>query len=142
MRKYKLFLDDTLLINLIANEKPDIMADTLSLLRKLQAGVYDAVLMDTTVNAFEKIVAQIKYCTASKNKEVISLAQRFFDLPILEVDYDICISIAAAHVYDCDLFVSWNYCDIVNVKTIRSMKVMAIIEDLKDIIICTPAMFK
>ena len=46
--------------------------------------------------------------------------------------------IAAAILSNCDIIVSWNFKHIVNVKTIRGIKVVTTMEGYKDILIYPP----
>jgi len=116
-----------------------MMADTLQLWTRLQSGVYENYVPETVTQAYEMILSQIQITSITPHVGIESLAQRFIDLNISD-NFNECINIAAALSYECDFYVSWNYKHIVNKKTIRGTKIVAMMEDLKDIVICTPTM--
>ncbi|MCL2362274.1 MAG: hypothetical protein FWC73_10735 [Defluviitaleaceae bacterium] len=140
MRKYKIFIDDTILNHLDAPNKPDVMADTQSLWGMFQTDIYDIILPETVVRIYKDILSQIQYSSVSVSGEVSELARYIKDLVLLDCSDLVIQNLAAAQVSDCDFFVSWNYKDVVNIKTIRGVKIIAMLEDLKDIVICTPTM--
>jgi hypothetical protein len=46
----------------------------------------------------------------------------------------------AAILSGCDMIVSWNFKHIVNTRTIKGARAVAVLEGYKDVIICTPSM--
>ena len=67
------------------------------------------------------------------------MALRIIDEGILTPkSIDDCRHIAAAIRANCDIIVSWNFRHIVNVKTIRGIKVITTMEGYKDILIYPP----
>ena len=139
MRKHKLYIDETILDNLNATDKPDMMADTLQLWKQMQAGLYETYMLDTHADRADEL--QLMITPVNIDIETMSLAQSFIDLDMFENKHmDVCVNIAAAILSECDFYASWNYAHIVNAKTIRSTKIVAMLEDVRDIVICTPAM--
>jgi len=49
-----------------------------------------------------------------------------------------CQHIAAALTSNCDVIVSWNFKHIVNLDTMRGVKLVATAEEYRDLLICTP----
>lgn len=69
----------------------------------------------------------------------LKLAEKFIDFGVLKKkSFDDCQHIAAAIVSDCDIIISWNFKHIVNVKTIRGVKVITTMEGFKDLLIYQP----
>ena len=137
LRKYKLFLDDTIPGCLDTPEKLEIMTDTQYLWRNLH--VYDVVLLETTAKTYESQLKHVKYEIISIKKDIVDLAGLFAELPFINSkDMEVCTKLSAAHICECDFFVSWDYENIVNTTTMRGIKIMAMLENLKDIIICSP----
>ena len=56
--------------------------------------------------------------------------------------FDDCQHIAAAIVNNCDFIISWNFKHIVNIETIRGLKVLTTAEGYKDILIYSPEAFQ
>jgi hypothetical protein len=53
--------------------------------------------------------------------------------------FDDCQHIAAAILSGCDIITSWNFKHIVNVKTVRGVKVITTLEGYKDLMIYPPS---
>ena len=65
---------------------------------------------------------------------------RFIDFGILkQKSFDDCQHIAAAILAGCDIITSWNFKHIVNVKTVRGVKVITTLEGYKDLLIYPPS---
>ena len=60
-------------------------------------------------------------------------------LLIKQKSFDDCQHIAAAIVNNCDFIISWNFKHIVNVKTIKGIKVLTTMEGYKDVAIYPPS---
>lgn len=56
-----------------------------------------------------------------------------------EKSFDDCQHIAAAILAGCDIIISWNFKHIVNVKTVKSVKVITTLEGYKDLLIYPPS---
>ncbi len=71
---------------------------------------------------------------------VVELAEKMIDLGILkQKSYDDCRHIASAILAGCDIITSWNFKHIVNVKTVRGIKVITTLEGYKDLLIYPPS---
>ena len=69
----------------------------------------------------------------------MKLTEKFIDFGILkQKSFDDCQHIAAAIISDCDIIISWNFRHIVNVKTIRGVKIITTMEGFKDLLIYQP----
>ena len=65
---------------------------------------------------------------------------RFIDFGILKKkSFDDCQHIAAAILAGCDIITSWNFKHIVNVKTVRGVKIIITLEGYKDLLIYPPS---
>lgn len=74
------------------------------------------------------------------SENTIELAEKFIDFGILKrKSFDDCRHIASAILAGCDVIVSWNFKHIVNVKTMRGIKVITTLEGYKDLLIYPPS---
>lgn len=72
--------------------------------------------------------------------ETIGLAEKIIDLGILKrKSFEDCQHIAAAIISNCDIIISWNFKHIVNVNTIRGVKILTTMEGYKDLMIYPPS---
>ena len=84
-------------------------------------------------------LSEIKYNLITIDDNVVDLAEKIVSNGILKKkNIDDCQHIAAAILSDCDIIISWNFKHIVNVKTIRGIKVITTIEGYKDLLIYQP----
>jgi len=82
---------------------------------------------------------EIDFTILEVNEGTVRLAQKFIDFGVLKKkSFEDCQHIAAAILSNCDIIVSWNFKHIVNVKTIRGIKVVTTMEGYKDILIYPP----
>lgn len=78
---------------------------------------------------------QIGYNIIETDEDTIELAGKFIDFGILkQKSFDDCQYIAAAILAGCDIITSWNFKHIVNVKTVRGVKVIITLEGYKDLL--------
>ena len=85
-------------------------------------------------------LSEIRYNVVTIDDETIKLAEKFISNGVLkQKNFDDCQHIAAAILSDCDIIISWNFKHIVNVKTIRGIKVITTIEGYKDLLIYPPS---
>ena len=84
-------------------------------------------------------LAEIKYNLIAVDDDIVKLAEKIVTNGVLkQKNIDDCQHIAAAILSNCDIIVSWNFKHIVNVKTIRGIKVITTIEGYKDLLIYQP----
>lgn len=83
---------------------------------------------------------QIKHTVVPIDENTIGLAEKFIDFGVLKrKSFDDCRHIACAILSGCDIIISWNFKHIVNVKTIRGIKVITTLEGYKDLLIYPPS---
>jgi len=152
MKKLKLYLDTSVISHLDAPDRPDRMADTLKLWEMIKSGVYDVVL--SSIDFFElakcseekrsvlaDYLAQIQYQHIDVTDEILSTAEHFIELKVLtRKSYVDCQHLAVAIHTGCDIVASWNFQHMVNIRTIKGVKVVTAIEGYNDILICSPNM--
>jgi len=113
------------------------MTDTLRLWRDLEAGRYEVVISDITLDEINDCpepkrsfmldeLKKIPLVVIESQKKVDELSQEFIRLGILkEKSMDDCRHIATALIAQCDIIVSWNFKHIVNDKTIEGVKIIS-----------------
>lgn len=83
---------------------------------------------------------QIDYNIIETDEDTVELAGKFIDFGILkQKSFDDCQHIAAAILAGCNIITSWNFKHIVNVKTVRGVKVITTLEGYKDLLIYPPS---
>lgn len=74
------------------------------------------------------------------DENTVELAEKFIDFGVLKrKSFDDCRHIASAILSGCDIIISWNFKHIVNVRTIRGIKVITTVEGYKDLLIYPPS---
>jgi len=151
-KKTKIYLDTSVISHLDAPETPEKMEDTWRLWEKIRAGAYEVVLSEVVFDELGGCSAsklgcllgflkQINYDRVDAGGDAEALANKFVELGILrEKSLDDCLHIAAALLSGCDIIVSWNFKHIVNAKTIRGAKMIALLDGYRDIMIYSPSM--
>ena len=92
------------------------------------------------LNILLDYLEQIEYHEVETDSNTIELAGKFIDFGILkEKSFDDCQHIAAAILAGCDIIISWNFKHIVNVKTVKGVKVVTTLEGYKDLLIYPPS---
>lgn len=82
----------------------------------------------------------MEYNVIETNDSIVELADKIIDFGILkQKNMDDCKHIAAAILAGCDIITSWNFKHIVNVKTVRGVKVITTLEGYKDLLIYPPS---
>ena len=86
---------------------------------------------------------EIDYKIVKVTEEAFSLAERIVDFGILKKrSFDDCQHIAVAIMSNCDVIMSWNFKHIVNINTMKGIKVLTTMEGYKDILIYSPEAFQ
>ena len=152
MRKFKLYLDTSVLSHLFANDTPEKMQDTNLLWQILARDDYDIFISPTVIEELEECkepkhgqmyqkLKEINLQLLQKTNEVSQLAHEYINHGVLnEKSYDDCMHIAFAVVYNCDVIISWNFKHLVNFKTINKVKIVNAINQYREISIITPTM--
>lgn len=150
MKRYKVYLDTSVISYLYQLDAPEKMEDTLHLWKLLKEGVYEVYISDIVISEIsvcneEKLrilmdsLKQIDYNIIETDEDTVELAEKFIDFGILkQKSFDDCQHIAAAILAGCDIITSWNFKHIVNVRTVRGVKVITTMEGYKDLLIYPP----
>ena len=151
VRKLKVFSDTSVISYLDQEDVPEKMKETLQLWELFREGRYEVYISDAVMreinackeeklNTLLKYLEQIDLNIIRTDENVVELAEKFIDFGILkQKSFDDCRHIATAILSGCDAIISWNFKHIVNVKTIRGVKVITTLEGYKDLLICSPS---
>ena len=151
MRKLKVYLDTSVVSYLYQVDAPEKMQNTLDLWDLFRNNVYEVYISDIVIREIsgcneEKLkilldyLDQIDYNIIETDEDTVELAGKFIDFGILkQKSFDDCQHIAAAILAGCDIITSWNFKHIVNVKTVRGVKVITTLEGYKDLLIYPPS---
>ena len=151
MRKLKVYLDTSVVSYLYQVDAPEKMQNTLDLWELFKNKVYEVYISDIVIREIsgcneEKLkilldyLDQIDYNIIETTEDTVELAGKFIDFGILkQKSFDDCQHIAAAILAGCDIIISWNFKHIVNVKTIRGVKIITTLEGYKDLLIYPPS---
>jgi len=150
MKKLKIYLDTSTISHLEAFDVPEKMSDTHKLWDLLKAGIHNIFISPTVITElmdcpevkriklFEHL-KDLEYTILDETEEVRILAQAYLDSSILRPR---CVAdskhIAHAVVENCDVIVSWNFKDLVNVKTINGVRSVNAVNNYKAIDIVSP----
>ena len=149
--KIKVYLDTSVIIYLDQQDAPERMQETKEVWDCLKTGRYDIYISDLVLDEIshckedkQKILLsylqQIEYTMIQIGENTIELAEKFIDFGILKrKNFDDCRHMAAAILSGCDVIVSWNFKHLVNVKTVRGIKVVTTMEGYKDLLIYPPS---
>jgi predicted nucleic acid-binding protein len=150
MKKLKLYLDTSVISYLDQPERRELHRDTHRLWAKLKSGEYDVFISNTTIDELERCkepkrtrladyLNEIAFTVIPSDTVVEQVAGKFIDFGILkEKSFDDCQHIAAALISNCDVIISWNFRHIVNLNTMRGVKLVATAEGYRDLLICAP----
>jgi len=148
--KIKVYLDTSVISYLDQQDAPAEMELTHQVWEKIKSGKYDVYISDVVLrelndceeekrNKLLNYLKEIQFQTVEITDKTMKLAEKFIDFGVLKKkSFDDCQHIAAAIVSDCDIIISWNFKHIVNVKTIRGVKVITTMEGFKDLLIYQP----
>lgn len=151
MRKLKVYLDTSVVSYLYQVDAPEKMQNTLDLWELFKNKVYEVYISDIVIREIsgcneEKLkilldyLDQIDYNIIETDEDTVELAGKFIDFGILkQKSFDDGQHIAAAILAGCDIITSWNFKHIVNVKTVRGVKVITTLEGYKDLLIYPPS---
>ena len=151
MRKLKVYLDTSVVSYLYQEDAPEKMQNTLDLWELFKNKVYEVYISGIVVREIsecreEKLkilldyLDQIDYNIIETDEDTVELAGKFIDFGILkQKSFDDCQHIAAAILAGCNIITSWNFKHIVNVKTVRGVKVITTLEGYKDLLIYPPS---
>lgn len=151
MQNWKIYLDTSVISYLYQKDAQEKMQDTLQLWERFKTRQYEIYISDIVINEIsgcteEKLnilmdyLDQIEYHLIITDEDTVGLAEKFIDFGILkQKSFDDCQHIASAILAGCDIIISWNFKHIVNIKTIRGVKVITTLEGYKDLMIFPPS---
>ena len=150
-RKIKVYLDASVISYLDQQDAPESMRETQEVWERIRAGKYDIFISDVVLRELGDCkdegkrrtlfghLEEIQYNLIAVDESTVALAEKIVTNGVLKrKNIDDCQHIAAAILSDCDIIVSWNFKHIVNVKTIRGIKVITTVEGYKDLLIYQP----
>lgn len=150
-KRIRVYVDTSVVSYLDQQDAPDKMAETKEVWTLLKKGDYEIVISTLVIDELQKCKEPKRTVLLDKLKEIdcmivpvtgqtVELAEKFIDFGVLKKkSFEDCQHIAAAILSNCDVIVSWNFRHIVNVKTIRGIKVVTTLEGYKDILIYPPS---
>ena len=151
IRKLRVYLDTSVVSYLDQINHPEKVQETRKLWKLFSENVYDVYISDIVIreinqceedkrNRLFDYLNQIDYSLIETGENTLVLAERIIDVGVLkEKSFDDCQHIATAILAGCDIITSWNFKHIVNVKTIRGIKIITTMEGYKDLLICPPS---
>lgn len=151
-RKIKVYLDTSVISYLDQQDAPEKMQETHEVWEQIKAGQYDIFISDVVLRELDDCkdeekrstlfghLTEINYNLVTVDESTVALAEKIISNGILKKkNLDDCQHISAAILSDCDIIISWNFKHIVNVKTIRGIKVITTVEGYKDLLIYPPS---
>lgn len=152
LNKTKVYLDTSVISYLEQDDAPEQRQITREVWETLKSGEYDILISNVVVrelsecsddakrNALLGHLDEIQYKLVDVTEKTVEVAEHIIDFGILkQKSFDDCQHIAAAIVNNCDFIISWNFKHIVNVKTIKGIKVLTTMEGYKDVAIYPPS---
>jgi len=152
VKKLKVYLDTSVISYLYQLDAPEKMEETKRLWEIFkEKELYEVYISNVVFEEINKCkedkrrillnyLYDMEYNVVETDDGVIELADKIIDWGILkQKSYDDCRHIASAILAGCDIIASWNFKHIVNVKTIRGVKVITTLEGYKDLLIYPPS---
>lgn len=152
MKKLKVYLDTSVISHLDQLDAPEKMEETKKLWEILKdKELYEVYISDVVLEEINRCkegkrrillnyLYDMEYNVIKIDDRVFELAEKIIDFGILkQKSMDDCKHIAVAIASGCDMIVSWNFKHIVNVKTVRGVKVITTLEGYKDLLIYPPS---
>ena len=152
MKKIKIFLDANAISNLDQPNMAYEMADMKALWEFMKEGMYEIVISTLVIDELERIPKKDKkelifdylnqidtevHDLTDEMKEIANLLLKYNILN--EKDYNDAMHIACAMVTGCDCLVSYNFDDINNIKTIKGVRTISLLQGYGDMDILTAA---
>jgi predicted nucleic acid-binding protein len=137
MKKMKIYLDTTAVSYLDQQDSPEKMQDTLAFWEFLRTKDCEVLLSSVTLeeidrnaepkrNKLKGFLSQIEYKEIKITEEIAGVANKLIENGTLTPkSFDDCLHIACSLVHDCTCIVSWNFRHIVNMRTVRGVKLVA-----------------
>lgn len=152
MKRMKVYLDTSVISYLYQLDVPEKMRETRRLWEIFkEKNTYEVYISDIVLDELSSCnehklkilldyLKEIDYNIITTDENTIELAEKFVNFGILKQKcFNDCQHIADAILAGCDIIISWNFKHIVNVKTVRGVKVVTTLEGYKDLLICSPS---
>ncbi|MDR0197041.1 MAG: PIN domain-containing protein [Oscillospiraceae bacterium] len=152
MKKFRIYLDTSVISHLDAPDTPDKMGDTLKLWKDVKASAYDVYISDLTIAELEdcaepkrtemlSALLDIEYTRVVQDERAKQLSALYFEVGGLPPkSKEDAAHIAIASVYDCDIILSWNFKHIVNLRAMTAVETVNFQMRYKNIRILSPSM--
>ncbi|MCL2686518.1 MAG: PIN domain-containing protein [Candidatus Bathyarchaeota archaeon] len=137
MKKMKIYLDTTAVSYLDQQYSPEKMKDTLAFWEFPKSEDCEVLLSSVTLQEIDRnaepkriklkrFLEQIEYKEIKITEEIAGVANKLIENRTLTPkSFDDCLHIACSLVHDCTCIVSWNFRHIVNMRTIKGVKLVA-----------------
>ena len=149
--RLKIYLDTSVISYLEQDDAYERMLETRQFWNLLVEGKHEVYISDVVIDEIAKCektkqiklmdwLNKINYHLIETNENTVALAGKIIDFGVLrQKSFDDCQHIAAAILAGCDIITSWNFKHIVNVKTIKGIKILTTAEGYKDLMIYPPS---
>jgi len=150
MRKFKVYLDTSVISYLHQPDSPEKQAETLALWERFRRGEYDVYLSQVTLDemrkcgeeklsALEEYMSQIDYTLLEDSVLISETARIFIDKGYLtQKSLNDCYHIAYAMCNGCDIILSWNFKHMVNVRIVDGVRIVSGVTGLSEVKIYSP----
>ena len=152
MNKIKLYLDTSVVSALDDPEKLERMLETQKLWDEIKSGKYEIFISDVVFEEIKKcsqhkqdilysLLEEIEYTNIESNDKIKGIADEVIKMDILKEKHrNDCLHIGSALYGYIDCIVSWNFRHLVNIKTIKGVRIIAGILNYKSMDIMSPTM--
>ena len=154
MKKLKIYLDTSAIGYLDEQTSPKEMDEMKALWEDIKRGKYEVYLSQITleeiyanqnkdkVKVLTNYLSEIEYAIIEINDEIRNIADlvRKNELLIADRERNDRLHIGAAVVYGCNLLVSLNFKHLVNVKTVKGVRSIAVLGGYESVDIVPPIM--
>jgi len=152
MKRLRIYLDTSVISHLLAPDVPDKQEDTRKLWIDIQAGKYDVVVSDVTIDELEgcpepklsslrAMLSEITYTDVSRSPEALRFCKLYFEVgglpPKSRLD---AMHIAIATESSCNILLSWNFKHIVNYRAMTAVEAVNLREGYMPLRILSPTM--
>ena len=150
MKKFKLYLNTSIISHLDALDAEEKMRETIELWDSIKADKFEIVMSDLVFEEISKcylpkrdkltdVLRDIDYVLVKNSVEIENIAKKIVQIGILTAtNYNDALHIAFAIFNKCDMLVSWNFKHMVNEKTEKGIIYLACLLNIQDIQIVSP----
>ena len=152
MKRLRIYLDTSVISHLDAPDALEKQEDTRKLWKDIQAGKYDVVISDVSIDELEgcpepkltclrSMLSGITYADISRTAEASRLCDLYFEVgglpPKSRID---ALHIAVATENGCNILLSWNFKHIVNYRAMTAVEAVNLREGYAPLRILSPTM--